>query len=132
MEFPGREGDLDLDAPNEPDAAKGRLSLRLGEARDRVVVGEGERGNARLPREGDEFRWRITSVARRAVTVKIDQGSPPGTSSSACLPKTRIGMGYRGEGRPPSSAAEASRAMDRRLASSRGEVRRWGDARDCV
>ena len=132
MEFPGRKGDLDFDAPNEPDAAGHRLALGLGKARHRIVIGEGERRNAGLGGEGDEFRGRITSVARRTVTVQIDQVSPPRASSSAFRPKTRMGMAACWPKVAPAIALEARRAMVMRLSSSRGEVRRWGESRDCV
>ncbi len=132
VEFPGREGDLDFDAANEPHAPKGRFALRLGEAGDRIVVGERQGGDSRLCGEGDEFRRRITAVARRAVTMEIYQGSPPENASSALRPKTRMGMGDRGQNRTLFRASDARCAMDRRLSSSRGEVRPWGEGLDWV
>ncbi len=67
----------DLGAGHQLDARFGRLFAGGGDAVLTVVVGERERGQARLGGQGHELFWGVAPVGDGRVGVQVDHSAPP-------------------------------------------------------
>jgi hypothetical protein len=63
----------DLDAGNQLEPGGARGFARGARARGRIVIGDGDDGEVRGARAGDELRRRQRAVGGGRVKVKIDQ-----------------------------------------------------------
>ena len=72
MKLPGLVIDAELDARNEADIRRARRRLTLGEAADRIVIGDAEGGETGLQRQLNELSGSERAVGGGGVSVKIN------------------------------------------------------------